>query len=319
MEKINLKEIARLSDTSPSTVSRVLNHCGGVDSSTRDRIFKTADSLSVIKTESGYCDLYFITPEVPTFFWKEKIYPELLKVDSSLNCKYNIYSGLRNATVLRYLKEAEQLHARAVIAICDPSPEIRAELEKLSKSSLVILLSEYSDIANTFYVGCDAERDGFLMGRHFADHAKGMPVILMRSENYNCNARVRGFLKAADFKNAVKIELPPYNKLFPAKTAALLSALPFAERYSVYSSDGILEEIELAAKKAGIHARTEFFGHDLRYHNEKSRISAVVNQQVERQAKTAVAIAEEYLSLRLYPETKNTVIPSELTVFGSDF
>lgn len=315
MKKINLKEIARLTDTSSSTVSKVLNHCGGVDSATRERIFKTADIFPKTKSECEYCDLYLITPEVPSFFWKDRIYQELLNVDPSFRCKYNIYTSLRNAVVLRYLKEAEQLRAKAVIAICDPDSEIRAELEKLAGNALVILLSEYANITNTFYVGSDAERDGFIIGKRFSDLADGRAVILMRSENHNCRARVSGFLKGAALKDAIKIELPAYNKMFPAKTAALLSGLPYAERYSVYSSDGILEEIELAAKKAGIYEKSTFFGHDLRRRSEQSRIVAVVNQRVERQVKTAVNIAEEYLKSGLCPTEKNIIIPSELTVY----
>lgn len=315
MKKYNLKEIAELSNTSTSTVSKVLNHCGGVDSVTRDRIFKTADLFETANSENEYCDLYFITPEVPSFFWKDRIYPELLRVNRSFRCKYNIYTDLRNAPVMRYLKEARQLHAKAVIAICNPTKDMQAELEKLASKSLVILLSEYSKLTNTFYVGSDAEHDGFLIGKCFSAYADGKAVILMHSENYNCDARVRGFLKGASLNDAIQIQLPPYNKMFPAKTAALLSSLPYAEHYSVYSSDGILEEIELAAKKAGIYGKSTFFGHDLRRHSEQSRIKAVINQKIEEQAKTAVNIAEEYLKSGLFPEKKNIIIPSELTVY----
>ncbi len=319
MKNYNLTEIARLSNTTPSTVSRVLNHCGGIDDSTRERVFNAADSLSAVKEGVGSCDLYFIVPEVPNFFWKEKLYSGLLNVDSRFNCKYNIYSGLGGKTVLRYLKEAEEMRARAVIAVCGQSDDARAMLEKLSEHSLVILLSEYSDITNTFYIGSDAERDGFLMGEYFAAHSSGRPVIFTDSGNRNCNARVRGFSKAADLKNAVKIELPAYNKTFPAKTAALLSSLPASDRYSVYSSDGVLDEIKLAAKKAGIYEKCEFFGHDLRCSPDKKQnaVRAAVNQKAETQARRAVAAAEEYLKYGLFPESKNTYVPSELAVYNA--
>ncbi len=318
MKNSNLAEIARLSGTTPSTVSRVLNHCGGIDDATRERVFNAADSVSTAKDDGGRCDLYFIVPEVPNFFWKEKLYSGLLNVDRTLSCKYNIYSGLGGKTVLRYLKEAEEMRAKAVIAVCGQSSDSRAMLEKLSEHSLVILLSEYSDITNTFYIGSDAARDGFLMGKYFAAHSSGRPIILTSSGNSNCNARVRGFSEAAELKDAVKIELPAYGKTFPSKTAALLSSLPASDRYSVYSSDGVLDEIKLAAKKAGIYERCEFFGHDLRCPPEKNQtaVRAAVNQKAETQAKAAVAAAEEYLKYGLFPESKNTYVPSELAVYN---
>ena len=317
MEKVYLKEIAQLSDASVATVSKVLNHCSGVDRDTRDRVFRVADQLQVPAAEEAACELYLITPEIPTFFWKERIYTELLSADRQFRCKYNVYTGLHSGPVLRYLREAKRLQARVVIAVCTPTAAEKALLAELAGQSLVILLSEYADVCNTFYVGSDAEQDGFRLGRFFSGHYAGTPLILTDFENENCMARVRGFLRGAALDGLSPVPLPPYNKLFPAKVAALLSRLPCAEQYPVYSAAGMLEEIELAAKKAGIYPKLVLLGHDVRRHTPQSRVAAAVNQRVEQQAQAALAMAAEYLKSGCCPEQKRVFIPSDFMAYAA--
>ena len=322
MKKNHLQEIARLSKTSVPTVSKVLNHCSGVDSETRERVFRAADEIAAPEdAPAARCDIYFITPENPAFFWKDRAY-SVLRADSRFRCKHNVYTFLHDSEsccyLPRYLEEAKRLRARAVVAVCMPAEEERRLLASLAEDALVILLSEYAEVRNAFYVGSDPERDGFRLGRLYAERSRGRSVILTRAQNENCCARVKGFLAGAGARNAVTVELPPYNKLFPAKTAALLSALPAAEEYAVYSAAGLMDEVVLAARKAGIFPKSVFFGHDLRRYVPGCRIAATIEQRVEEQAATAVRLAEEYLTTGLYPAQKRTLIPSRLEVYPAE-
>ena len=317
MEKVHLKEIARLTGTSPSTVSRVLNHCGGVDSLTRDRVFRAADALRFPGQEGTGCDLYFITPELPAFFWKERLYPELLAAEQRFRCKYNVYTGLHDGSVLRYLEEAERLQARVVVAVCTPTSAERAALEALAERALVILLSEYAEVKNAFYVGSDPERDGFLLGRFFAGQGGGQPAALTCPDNENCRARVRGFRSGAGTDRITELPLPPFGKMFPARTAALLHGLPGTGRYWLYSAAGLPDELALAVRKAGLVGKAVLLGHDLRRPDPQRNVLACVNQRIEEQARTALSLAAEYLARGLCPAEKRTIVPSEFLCAGS--
>ena len=197
----------------------------------RDRVFRAADSVCA-SVPAGACDLYILLPENPAYFWRERTAPALRDIPG-LTVKHNVYTVLHDSAqdgyVSRYLAQAERSGARAVIAACTPTAAERAQLAALAQRGLVILLSEDADVPNAFYVGSDARQDGAEIGRRFAqDGGAGLPVILTAPDNKNCTAREQGFLAAAGeaAAGAVTLPLPLYGKLFPAKTAALLSALP---------------------------------------------------------------------------------------------
>lgn len=316
MKNADLKTIAALAQTSPSTVSKVLNHCHGVDSVMRDRVFRAADSVRA-RVPEGACDLYVLLPENPAYFWRERTTPALRDIPG-LTVKHNVYTVLHDSAqdgyVSRYLAQAERSGARAVIAACTPTAAERAQLAALAQRRLVILLSEDADVPNAFYVGSDARQDGAEIGRRFAqDGGAGLPVILTAPDNKNCVEREQGFRAAAGeaAAGAAALPLPLYGKLFPAKTAALLSALPPAPEYRIYSAAGMLDEVCLAAKKARIFDRCVFYGHDAR-RPQQERVRAVMAQAVERQSAVAVELAREYLLTGLYPVQKRTIIPSTL-------
>ncbi len=313
MDIEHLKRVAALAGCSVPTASKVLNHCGGVDGETRDRVLACAEKVPAApERTASSCDIYFIVPDVPTFFWRYQC-REYLRPDKRYISKHNVYTALHDTTLTYYLEEASRLDAKVVVAVCNNSVAYRAALEKTANERLLILLSEYVDIPNAFYVGSDAYADGARLGEYARQHTAGQLVVLEAGDdNVNCRRRTEGFLSqyAAD---VLTVTMPTFGRLLPAKTAALLSELPEREKYILYAACGGTESIELAALKAGILPRTALVGHDLHERKADSRIAAAINQNVEEQAREAVRIAERYLRTGgECPTSKCLYVESEL-------
>ena len=317
MKNEQFKAVAGRAGTSISSVSKVLNHCGGVDSALRRKVFAAADSLQLTRCREADCDIYLITPERPTYFWKNRVYKALVEASGIYRSKYNVYTRLGDDYVLRYLEEAERLRTPVILFAGTPSERERVKLEKLAERRLVLLLYEYSAVKNAFYVGCDARRDGFAVGTCLVQRQFGTPVIFNCSQNENANRRLAGCLEALGgaASHALVRELPAYNKLFPAKAAEILSELPPGGTYSVYSTGGTMAPLLLAAQKAGLYERCLFFGHDMEECPDQTRIAMVIRQDIERQVKWAMKFAGEYLESRLCPAEKCTTVASELLTF----
>ena len=115
-----LARLASELDVSRSTVSKVLRHCFGVNTETRQRVLRAAKGINELRP-TGTCSVYCIIPDMPSFFWQkmwrgigDAITRHGPGAESVVKC--NAYSRLHDEeTVLSYLDEAEYMDARCVI------------------------------------------------------------------------------------------------------------------------------------------------------------------------------------------------------------
>ena len=323
MDENTIGEIAKKLNISRSVVGRVLRHCGGVDAKTRQMILSA--STSFVRDSYGECAVYLISPDVPLYFWR----PLRRGIEDKLRAleipfKTNICTRVKDESVLlRYLDEAEKLGAKAIILSARMTPAIQARLEALTSQHLIILLSEYHEIVNAFYVGSDAYRDGYAMGEYFLSHCADRPLLLLTQELSDVEQRIDGFchaLRSVDpslAERAVRIKLDNSIfsdlKLLPSKLAPLLmeAAKPY-EQLCIYAPMGI-PQFPLAIIKAKLTERAVCLCQDccVSQSDGKPAVRIVTcNQDGSAQSETAANYAIDFCRAGLYPKQKNTFIAS---------
>ena len=331
MKDIKIESIANKLNVSISTVSKAIRHCGGVDSETRQRILAESRQIHVIPHSD--CAIYTILPDVPQYFWKELRSGIHDGVQWDIApIKSNIYTRLRDEdTVLEYLNEAEKLNACVIILAANITPAIHQKLESLTEGRLIILLSEYHELTNSFYIGSDAFRDGYFMGKQFLSHYTDRKLVVISLENHNnAKRRVSGFYHAMEethpqlLEQALYIELE--NKIFkdlkllPSKLAPLLAtAAKDSEQLCMYSPIGI-PQLPLALIKAKLTEKAVCLCHDCYTENPYKKktmdmsFAITCNQDVYRQGAAAIKTATDYVRYWLYPEQKKTFVPSIIKI-----
>ena len=96
MKNDTLSSIAASMGVSKATVSRALNHCGGVDSETRERILAAVGETTVPE-----CAIYSLLPDTPGFFWQEMRRGLGDHADARYPMKCSVYTRLRDEFSVR--------------------------------------------------------------------------------------------------------------------------------------------------------------------------------------------------------------------------
>ncbi len=337
----SLSQLAKTLGVSRATASKAIRHCSGVDTETRERILRAARSEGALR-HGGTCGIYCIFPDTPSFFWKslrhgiiDGIAKTALTEDGgACSVKCNVYTHLRDETsVLDYLEEAREMDARCIVIAAAMTPAIRAALASLCKSAerLILLLSEYGDVPNAFYVGGDAAKDGAGMARRLLSdfqNAASVPDavwILSVSGNDNVTLRQKGFCETLPPPYAERIHVidmdaarlsDPKNQ--PSYLAAQLSQAfsrqPFGNA-ALYVPLG-LPGLPLALEKRGLPT-VRCYCHDPlpdADHEKQTaaKPAAVCVQDIYMQGVTAIRLAAEYLEKQQYPCEKRITVPSSI-------
>lgn len=322
-----LEEIARALNVSKATVSRALRHCGGVESELRNKILAMAEAGGV--TSHGDCDIYCILPQVPSYFWKRAIDAVTL-LSGKRRVKLNICTRSSDAeTALFYLDEAVRMNARAIVISIQPTPELIRRLEKTASERLVILLSEYYETKNCFYVGGDPTNEGEAVGQLWLEkYSNTSPIILDFYENTNCVLRARAFervLKDGGIKSRkIPIATDVYNDTLtktPSKLARLLDGTLGDGRIGIYCPLGGVD-ISLALYKLKLDPAPISVCHDIDMKSDICmrtsanplgiKCSAVCMQDIYGQARVAMQAAISYLEDRSLPPSRTIILPPDV-------
>jgi len=313
----DLARIAQMLGVSRATVSKTIRHCSGVDGDTRLRILRAAEHTALLRAE-GVCDIYCILPDTPSFFWGEMrhgILDGIAAANDALRIKFNVISRLRDEeTVQYYLDEADAMQARVLILAVSVTDAVKQRLNTMMRTGgrMILLLSEYGDITNSFYIGTDAYADGAEMARICAAHFPGCtPYLITVDGNHNVSLRIRGF--SAQYGSRV-IPLPvdahriANAKTRPSHIASVLSASPAAqEAHAVLYVPFGIPGLQQAIRKAGLQGHLSCLCHDV---TDAEPVSAVCRQDVYAQGFAAVREADRYLRDSTYPTQKHIRIPS---------
>ena len=301
--------LAKKLQISKSTVSKVLRHCEGVDTTARNKILGEAQN-SGYRAEGSY-DLCCILPSVPRYFWKTAM--------AGITGGAELFDEPPKISL--YTHSIERMKVRALLIAVQPNGQIVERLEALAKSRLVILLSEFFEAQNCFYIGSYSKAEGEAMAALCVErYPQFRPLVLRFVENSNAEQRFKGFCDAYLANGApggeptvIRLENRFYlenRSDVPARLASVLSKTVEPDcRYCVYCTMGDVQS-PLAVLKAGLSDRIVCLGHDCRSVSTLyGDYNAVCSQDVYAQGFTAVQAAKRFLQYAEYPSQKYNYIP----------
>ena len=319
-----LGDISKKLNISKSTISRAARHCHGVDTDTRNVILE--EYLRMGGGESAECDVYCIFPDLPKYFWSELYRGICAASESGIVIKYNVITKIEDcSTVLHYIDEAEKLNSRVLIIASIIDDYVREKIEALSSHMLVIILSEYANVKNCFYVGSDPYADGCAAGRYFLQHFSTRKLIMIDfHDSENTRAHISGFRDTigscvfdGDRYTSIKIghDEPISYKLMPSRFARLLSEVSQdGEEYCIYFPSGVVG-FDKALRKSNMRGMVNYLCHDTLL--ESDEFEAVsCNQDIFMQGCCAMTHAIRYIKDNVCPPQKFNFVPSAFSRVG---
>lgn len=312
MEDRQFSCIAAASCTSKATVSKVLNHCYGVSSQVRSRVFAQADRVRA-DTAARPVEVYAVFPESPGYFKQD-----LLKHPKDLAVKYNVYSRLQDEeTLLRYLDQAESMNAKVILVVARVTDTVRRRLQTLAQKCLVIFLSQYAEVTNCFYVGSDPRLDGEKIAE-LSRKEKGKWLVLSDS-TAPCLARLRGF--SAAFRGeweSLQVEVPAD----PSRMASVLARQlngRLAGYCGVVCLEAYTDAVCAAIRKLKLPEKTVCVGMGNAGLETQFAASGIllgaVHSDYSEQLQEAMELAHRYVRTGLCPSRKYMFTESEAKAY----
>jgi DNA-binding LacI/PurR family transcriptional regulator len=317
MDKQRITEISQKSGRSPSTVSKVLRNCPGVDPETREEIRCAVGQRSVEGLRlkgSGDKDICVILPDHPKFFWN-RVLSALKEEDFPISTK--VYSSVhRDREVSRCLGEAIDEGASAVVFGGCPGEALREELARLAKEMLILQLCEYTPIPNTFFVGSDFYGDGRALAKAVRAEGGRRPIVGLVSggESVSDSERLRGFLDGLDGRaEIVRIPQPEVSSLYASHLARAIDGTGACLDYLFCCSGMTVADCDALYKLKGKMA-TKYIGFEFpqnaQKHWENGQIAALAVQEPKEEIRLALSFARRYVETRQFPDQKMTRLPS---------
>jgi len=318
MENQKLSDISKESGRSISTVSKVLRGCPGVTEETRNEILRVADRLKHPTDVGDTKKICVILPDNPKYFWKPAR-EAISEFEDAVSLR--IYSAIRQGTdsdvIARYLKEAVSAGARAIILAARPDEKLRLLLTEYANRVLILQMCEYVDVRNTFFVGSDGYCDGKRLAAAIpTNENRSIRVgILNGDDAYISERRIAGFLDGLPASVAVyHVTNPPVSELYSAHLAREIDRVGVALDY-LFCYDGVTASACEALHKLRGKMSARLLGFECEKRAEKhfkeGRIAALLIQHPELQMKTALSLADRYVTTGLFPDQKFHYLMSE--------
>ncbi len=311
-KKVTLDFLANELNISKTTVSKAVNNCPGIKSETKSLVLNAAKhyGYSFMKPAQKVA---VVLPSVPDYFWGKALkYIDAYNKEMKIDCKYYIYNNLSDGeTVAQYIDSVIDEKASVLIIAAPDFPETRKQLEKISGKMLVILLEEFLEIKNAFYVGQDSFTESFkLCERYLTANQNAKSFSIIKSTGFeNENIRIEGFTKCLKEHNISYsfIESDPSFKAQAAFIAGRLSeakALPDC----VFCPSGNTENTCLAIKKLKAFKKIDCIGFDINPKKAEFISEFIVMQNIKKLSKTATELAKDFLDKSKFPQNKYNYI-----------
>ena len=325
-----LDKIAKATGTSKSTVSRTLNHCGGIDPETRSRVLKEAcrqDAAPGRRLRPRKTDIFLILPDTPRYIWGAA-FDGVMSGEADLRSSRHIYSPLdgksgadEKVVVLDYLDRAVEEQPGAILLSPPLGKEITAKLETMAAAFPLFFLNQYIPLKNTFYIGEDPVAAGRMVGeaclRRFGRPVRALCIT--DRQRWISAGRYRGFadaVKAGGGTIACALTPPVQGRgrLLSARLARMMAEVEAGTFDIVYCTEDFLPQVCLAVKKLRLDVIC--FGHGNPKENEMfwadGTLGALTEQDYYTLGRTAVELVAAYCEKQLYPAQKFTYLPVAL-------
>lgn len=316
------KKISDDLNISKATISRALNNCRGIDYATKEKIVQAALKYGYRRYVNVNADVGIVMPCVPSSFWgKFGGYVHDGIKDLDLNAVSFLCSSLHvEADALNCIDRAIESGVSVMIVSAPDTERIKNKLSECADKMLIILLEEYLDVVNTFYVGDDSYQSGYNLA---SAYRKKYPettsfAIIRNLPRTVTQRRIEGFCDALGDCKIKYIDGPFEKKIMSSLIARELSLIE-DKIDCVFCPDGMMEQTGSAVYKLRSENDIHCIGFEsskgCRKYIESGIIKAVASQDTKAQAETAVLLAEEYIRGFEYPKSKCCYVKSKIDVY----
>lgn len=319
-----IKKLAELSGVSEATVKRALGNYRGISSTTKQKILDIAKRMDYgFKTKRT--DVGIVIPSAPAYFWK-KLSDGLLDCIQKTNLNYRcfVFSDIANEEDALFCIDKAINSEISVLIISAPGTErVRKRIEKISKQICVILLEEYIEIENTCFVGEDMYRAGKTLAQLYFEKYKDSKLVVIFNKNINClGRRAEGFvagLKECEIASFLYVENT--KKSYTKGRASVIARE--LKRYAeiadcVCCTGGGISEVNAALDKINPKKDIHIIGFENNVKGSSckgiERVKLIIDQDLKKQAETAVEIADTYIKTGVKPEKRNVFVKSKVLV-----
>ncbi len=312
-KKITIEHIANKLNMSKTTVSKAINNCPGVNSETKKIVMEAANDYGYVSSRPPQ-KTAVILPAVPNYFWgdmRKKI--AAYGKTAEIEYKFYVYPNLHDKNdALRCVEQAVGEGTSVLIVAVPDTDGIRALLEGVASRVLVILIEEFLDIKNTFYIGANSFEQGYQISkRYIENYPNASHFAVLRSTDFHTEKmRVGGFLRALE-EHGGELVLSVRSE-FGSKiqSANIARALSHAKEIPdcIFCPSGNLVMAALAVKKLKSDKSIHCIGFDINTESGtdgyKNILTNILIQDTDTQAKTAVECATEFLRHGCFPKRK---------------
>lgn len=196
--KITMKDISRYARVSETTVKRVLYSIPGVNYETKKRVLAAAEKLGYERDEKRI-DIGVVFPVCPKVFWNEiRSCCEMFEKKSQYGMKMFTYGAVEDSEEFSFcLTRAIEAGASVLIVVAPDSLNAKNAINAISEEILVIILEEYIETDNCYFVGEDSFENGYLLTKkYFEMYPDRSRLITMNASAHNSKKRILGIESA---------------------------------------------------------------------------------------------------------------------------
>ncbi len=310
-KKITMDFLAQKLNMSKTTISKAINNCPGIASRTKSIITDAASSYGYMPNRINN-RVSVVLPSVPDYFWgsmRKNIDSYAKKSGLSYSCY--IYPNVADTqSVLQCINQALSDKTSVLIMATGGSAEVKERIEAVSDDILVILIEEFSDIKNSFFIGENSAAQGY---RIMEEYIRTYPdsdnfVILHTTDFYTEQQRIDGAKAALDKYNKTIIGNVRFNSETKAKAAGIareLATLPVLPD-CIFAPSGNIHCAADAVRKLKTEKNIHCIGFDMytRKDYDKEIFTHILLQDIDTQAKTACDCAKRFLNSSFFPDSK---------------
>ncbi len=314
--KITMEALSQELNISKTTISKALNNCPGISPLTKHIITQTASSYGYSPNlKAGKISV--ILPSIPDHFWgKMRRSISAYSQEANIKCNYYIYPNLLdNVGAMHCINQALNNDTSVLILAVPNSPEIRKKLEASANNILIILIEEFIDIKNVFYVGENSFRQGYSLAKTYisAYPDSNHFTILHATDFHTENQRIEGFISAIKECGKHSITHIQINSETKAKSANIARQLADLKNLPdcIFCPSGNIVYASGAVKK--LNRKIHCIGFDMHTEKDKNNnITHLLIQDTDNQVKKACECAKNFLHLSMFPDCKNIYIDGVL-------
>ena len=325
MEKTLQQEIAKALRLSNATVHKALYNCPGISFCTKYRVQQYAMT-------KGYCiqrkgQIAVVYPANPKTFWMkstERLY-EYLKDVEDVEVIGLAYSEKRSdddnlAEIIQCIEAAIEAEVSVLIAVVPDNKSIRELLIKYATRICIILIGEYADVPNTFYLGEDPFISGYELGQNYLRHYPNNRSFSMicRGNNTKQQQRSAGFIKALNECGIYKYDI--WNEADLCESVPYLIARKLGEKKvlpdCVFCANTNAYQVSDALLKMKTQKTVQCIGFALMAAERTAKhddiLKVVSCPDIDGQISVLVDNIKQYALNALLPEKKHLFVPNKI-------